>query len=212
MIIYGTKGRIRPSKPNDTLKGACPQCNNHLELSDLKRWFTLYFIPLFPFRHVDTFYYCRECQLSYKKEARGQLMGGKQGRQQLKNENDKAFARTLITCIAYMASADGTISGEEDRMIKDRIQRFSEHRGELENIYNTVSLGQMKESDVEAELRKASGTLTTEGILMLIAEIAKMVLADGRIDREEERLMKHYMKICGVSEGLYETVLAKAKQ
>ena len=70
----------------------------------------------------------------------------------------------------------------------------------------------MKKEDVYGYLRKASEGLTTEGILMLIAEIARMVLSDGKIDKEEERLMKSFMLICGLSEDLYETVLSKVKK
>jgi len=84
MIIFGTKGRISKSREKDTLSKACPQCGNDLNLSELKKWFTLYFIPIFPYSHVDTFYYCDQCEASYKKEARNQLVSGKEGQEALK--------------------------------------------------------------------------------------------------------------------------------
>ena len=212
MIIFGTKGRVRPSKERDELQNACPQCQNHLKLSDLKRWFTLYFIPIFPFQHVDTFYYCKNCKGSYKKEARSQLLGGKKNQEQLQKEVSRAFGETLIVCLSFMAKADGNISMEEEQLIKKHMDKFKENRDELERIYNEVATGRMNKEAIYAQLRKVSQMLTTEGILMLIAELAKMVLADGRIDEKEEKLMKSFMLICGVSEDLYQTVLDKAKR
>lgn len=212
MLIFGTKGRITRSGKNDTLQNACPQCSSHLDLSELKKWFTLYFIPVFPYSHVDTFYYCKECESSYKEEARSRLLGGKESQEALKKESVKLFAVTLIACLSYMAKADGEISREEEEMIQKNISSFKDHGAELDDIYKKVKTGEYDRENVYGYLRKASEVLTTEGILMLIAELARMILADGKIDKEEEKLMKNFMLICGVSEDLYETILDKVKK
>ena len=212
MIIFGTKGRITKSRDKDTLHNACPQCGHHLDLSELKKWFTLYFIPIFPYDHVDTFYYCDKCESSYKKEARNQLLSGKEGQVQLQKEGTKLFANTLIACLTYMAKIDGKISNEEDEMLKKNIEIFRDQSIELKDIYNKVKNGTYNKDNIYSYLRHASEILTTDGILMLIAEIARMIMADGKIDKEEEKLMKNFMLICGLSEDLYETVLDKVKK
>lgn len=212
MIIFGTKGRIKRSSKNETLPKACPQCGNDLDLSELKKWFTLYFIPIFPYSHIDTFYYCKECESSYKEEFRNQLLSGKEEQEQLQAETVKFFAMTLIACLSYMAKVDGEISFEEEKMINDTISTFKDYTSDLEDIYKKVKSEQYKKDDIYAYLRKASEIITTEGILMLIAELARMILADGKIDKEEEKLMKSFMLICGLSEDLYETVLEKVKK
>jgi len=213
MIIFGTKSRVTRSKKNeDKLHKACPQCSNDLDLSELKRWFTLYFIPIFPFNHIDSFYYCKECKSSYKKEARTQLLGGIEGREAVKKETKKMFGTALITCLAYMSSVDGEISSEEDAIINKNIALFQENEVELLDIYKKIKRGKYTKDKVYQILREASKLLTTEGILMMIAEIARVILADGKIDPQEENLMHSFMLVCGISEDLYDTVLAKAKE
>ncbi len=211
MIIFGTKGRITSASGGDILERACPQCGHDLDLSELKKWFTLYFIPVFPYSHIDTFYYCKECEASYKEEARSQLLGGREGQKQVQEEAKKFFSETLIACLSYMAKVDGHIAKEEEAIIQKAISSFSDNSKALNDIYANVKNGKYKKDDIYAYLRKASEVLTSEGILMLIAELARIILSDGKIDKEEEKLMKSFMLICGLSEDLYDTILSKVK-
>lgn len=211
MIIFGTKGRITTAKSSDVLTGACPECTKDLDLRDLKKWFTLYFIPLFPYSHVDTFYYCKDCKSSYKQEARARLLSGDKGRKQLKEESLKLFETTLIACLSYMAKIDGEISAAEEKMINKLISKFKDNASELEEVYKKVKNGVYAKNDVFRYLREASAVLTADGILMLMASLARMILADGKIEKEEEKLMKDFMLVCGVSDDLYQTILDKVR-
>ena len=65
IIIFGTTGKIVKASPEDILPRSCPTCRGDLVLSHLKRYFTLFFIPLFPTSTVDTFYECRTCKQKY---------------------------------------------------------------------------------------------------------------------------------------------------
>jgi hypothetical protein len=65
MIIFGNKTKHSRAKPDKVLKKACPLCKGNLRLYDVKKWFTLYFIPVFPYSTVDNFYGCDECKEMY---------------------------------------------------------------------------------------------------------------------------------------------------
>ena len=73
MIIFGTKTRHSKVKNEETLINSCPYCQRNLELHDLKEWFTLYFIPIFPFNKIESFYKCINCKQTYKKEIKSML-------------------------------------------------------------------------------------------------------------------------------------------
>ena len=67
MIIWGSMGR--------EIKVAhglfhCPQCNSdqHYEHMRVSRYFTLYFIPLFPTETLGEFVRCLACQQTFKPE------------------------------------------------------------------------------------------------------------------------------------------------
>lgn len=74
IIIFGTKNRLVTSSTNDVIINGCPHCRANLELKDVKTYFTLFFMPIFPVRTVSTFYHCNSCDGSYRKEAREQLV------------------------------------------------------------------------------------------------------------------------------------------
>ncbi|MCH8904857.1 MAG: hypothetical protein IIA45_13200, partial [Bacteroidetes bacterium] len=54
--------------------------------------------------------------------------------------------------------------------------------------------------------------LTSEGIMILIGQAARVLLADGRIDKAEEKLMKEYLLVCGLTKDLYASVIEMAKE
>jgi hypothetical protein len=64
MIIYGTRGR-------ETTAGGgrffCPQCRDdaNYQHQKVKRYFTLYFIPLFPMDTLGEFVRCQGCKGEY---------------------------------------------------------------------------------------------------------------------------------------------------
>ncbi len=59
MIIWGFRGRVRPLA---MIRTRCPRCGQEAahRLVRSQRWFTLFFIPIFPFRtrYIATCTYC----------------------------------------------------------------------------------------------------------------------------------------------------------
>jgi hypothetical protein len=59
MIIWGFRGRVRPLA---MVRTRCPRCGQEAahRLVRSQRWFTLFFIPIFPFRtrYIATCTYC----------------------------------------------------------------------------------------------------------------------------------------------------------
>lgn len=66
-FIWGTKGRITVL---DTGLFQCPGCNKPQKyaIKQVRRWFTLYFIPLIPLRIVGTYIECNHCGSSFNQE------------------------------------------------------------------------------------------------------------------------------------------------
>jgi|APSaa5957512622_1039677.scaffolds.fasta_scaffold40831_3 hypothetical protein len=75
MILFGTKTRHTKVKDEVILSNSCPKCQGNLELYDVKEWFTLYFIPIFPFNKVDSCYKCDKCKQAYMKEIKSMFVG-----------------------------------------------------------------------------------------------------------------------------------------
>jgi len=211
MIIYGTKGRLTDAKPEDLLRDACPNCKGNLRLCDLKKWFTLYFIPLFPYSHIESIYHCKECDSSYKESSKSALIGSAKSKEKIQKEAKKMFAMTLAACMTHMAKIDGHISDSELREIKKLSKKFKEYKADIEKVVDKVSKSKNDEYVYEM-LRNAKQVLTTEGNMIIIAQVTKVLLADGKIDKAEEKLLKEYMLICGIPQDLYSSIIEGVKK
>jgi tellurite resistance protein len=212
LIIFGTRGRITGTAPHETLKNACPNCNSNLELKDLKRWFTLFFIPIFPFDTIESFYQCTNCDSSYKRSAREALLGNSQNKEEIEQEAKKLFGKTLIACMTHMAFIDGELSPLELEEIEKVKSSFSDFSAELEDVFTKVKTSSNPEEYVYTLLRQSSEELTSQAIMNIIGLSATVLLADGKIDKEEEKLLKEYLLVCGIPKDMYSTIIEKVQQ
>ena len=208
-IVFGTRGRISDSSEADVLQNACPGCSSDLVLSHLKQWFTLFFIPVFPFNTVDTFYHCKNCDSSYKPEAREILIGDSKSREELENEANKIFAQALVASMTHMAYIDGDFAEEEKVLIEEVMDSFPEYQEELKEIYEKINMDTNYEDEVYDLLRQCSEILTSEGVMVLISQAAQVLLADGKIEKAEVKLLKEYLLVCGLPKNLYQTLIEK---
>ena len=211
ILIFGTRGRITRSSEKDILDKACPNCSADLELKDLKKWFTLFFMPVFPFNTLDTFYQCNNCESSYKKSAREALLSNSSEKEALEKEARKLFGVTLVACMTHMANIDGEISDEEIAEINDVKASFHDFSQEIDAMVEDVKTSENPEEIVYATLRKSSEELTSQAIMNIIGLSAKVLLADGKIDKEEEKLLKEYLLVCGLPKDMYDTVIEKVQ-
>lgn len=211
ILIFGTRGRITRSSEKDILDKACPNCSADLELKDLKKWFTLFFMPIFPFKTLDTFYQCKNCESSYKKSAREALLSNSSDKEALEKEARKLFGLTLAACMTHMANIDGEISDEEVAEINNVKTSFNDFSQEIDAMVENVKTSENPEEIVYTTLRKSSEELTSQAIMNIIGLSAKVLLADGKIDKEEEKLLKEYLLVCGLPKDMYDTVIEKAR-
>ncbi len=211
LILFGARTRISKSREDDVLKNSCPSCGSDLELSDLKRWFTLYFIPIFPVSHVDTFYKCIKCKQTYKKEIKNMLNQNKKQREDIQKNAKKNFAVALAACMTHMAKADGKVSKEEKDEIKKVTSKFPEFKDDINKAIQKVNKSK-SDDDVFKVLRQAQKYLTAEAVMLLIGQLARVLLADGKIDKAEEKLMKEYLLACGLDRNLFSVIIQKVKE
>lgn len=82
----------------------------------------------------------------------------------------------------------------------------------MKATYEHVKRNGNNENFVFDLLNTAREILSTEGLLTILAQSAKVLLADGKIEKGEENLMKEYLVACGLPKEMYKTLLDKLKQ
>ena len=89
--------------------------------------------------------------------------------------------------------------------------KFPEFKNDISKAVQKV-VKSKDDDDVFKILRSSQKYLTAEGVMLMVAQLAKVLLADGRIDKAEEKLMKDYLLALGLDRNLYSVIIAKAKE
>jgi len=115
-IIYGTRGNF-----SDLSRGEfdCPHCRNHTSyrLREVKRYFTLFFLPIFPTGSGLRFVECDSCGSQFNEAV-------------LKSSPATPQDDELLLLVAVRQLRDG-LSVEE---VRDQLTEAGEHREKMESL------------------------------------------------------------------------------
>lgn len=209
-IIFGTRGLKHTVNDSPILSNSCPNCDNGSLVNKLyRRWFTLFFIPVIPLDVVDRFYECDRCGSAYNEKIKTILGQSQAVQDNAQHQARYVYAKALIASMTHMSVIDGDFAVEEEREIKDAIEQFGDIKAELTEIMEKVKRDQNKDNFVFGLLNEARNELSSEAIINILAQAGVVLLADGRIDKAEEDLMKEYLIACGLPKDMYKTLIDK---
>lgn len=211
-IIFGTTGLKTKVKDEQAIIASCPNCSGDLHLKKYTRWFTLFFIPIFPFNTLESFYECSSCNSAYAQKIKSVLSETTESREQALQKAQSLYANALIAAMTHMAIIDNDFAPEEEREIHDTIKKYPQFEDELIGTMNLVKENGNNDNYVFNLLNQVRNELSSEAILNLTAQAAVVLLADGKIEKEEETLMKEYLIACGIPKDFYKTLLDKLKK
>ncbi|MDB4265318.1 TerB family tellurite resistance protein [bacterium] len=205
MIIWG-------SKPITGTLGAgnfnCPVCAQAQQYDQkrVRRFFTLYFIPLFPTSTLGQYVECRSCQgtfepgvLSYDPAAEAQ-------------QTEALFMTAVKQIMIHVCLADGSIDDQEVLQIQ--------------NIYEQLTGARIGESDLREEITVISqgantlyglidhlnGQLNDTGKETAIRSAYLIAAADGHVDQFELEMIHRIAHRMGMSPAHLNGVLTTAQQ
>ena len=211
MKFLWKRARTTPTPFGETLPHACPACDSDVRYSQLNQWIYLGSLPLFPYKNIDSFYKCVNCGSTYRKTIRDYMVIDPEKKAEYKHSLQELFALTLVACATYMAVIDEGMARKEKKKLReiiDEVQGLADVHAVANRILNSED---KSKEEVFSLLRQATQQLTHEAIILLLARVAEMLLADGEISAEEKRLMHRFLGVAGLSDSLYETVLLQAR-
>ena len=116
-----------------------------------------------------------------------------------------AFFTTTFAVMGAVAKADGRVSREEIRMAEAVMAEMSLDDARRQTAINLFGQGKRADFDLDAVLeqfrRECHGRTTLIGMFIEIQ--LQAAYADGRLDPEEDRLLRHICRLLGVSEFDY---------
>lgn len=202
MIIFGIKARFTKVKPLDVLSGSCPECKGDLYLENLKKWFTLYFIPVFPYEKLDTVYKCAGCGNTFKQAIKGMLAESKEAGKKAK----KVFAEAAAAALTYLSRIDSGMNKEAKEVLDELAKTMPEYR---QDIAKTMEKTGKDEEAILEKLTVARNSLSNEGALILAAQIARVVKA-GKPGAKRDDIVKKYILALGITREMFGKLLGTA--
>ena len=178
MIIFGTRG-VKFKIDEGTFM--CPQCATERDYKHKKvrRFFTLYFIPLIPLDSLGDFVECQDCKGTFV--SRVLEYQPSVGENQFQSEYEKAMRHSMI----MMMLADGEIDENELDMVLKIINKFGHNDMTMAELEDLVEVVELQNEPVEKYLSRITPSLNEHGKEIIIECAMAVAASDGHVDQSE---------------------------
>lgn len=183
MLIWGWRGRKKTLSEGVFYSPALGH-DGQYRLIEMRRWFTLFFIPIIPLKVLGTFVECQESGATYDPRI---LEGGTNA------EFLDQLSAGVREIVAKVAMADGEITDEERRLA---VEIVSGYVPTYDLATFQEDLDRVSAAPLDDRLLYLSGSLDVEGREKLLTAAATVMTADGSIDDRDRKA------VTDIGEGL----------
>ena len=182
MIIFGTRGVTYTAKSGDF---HCPKCSSHQPYRQkrVRRFFTLYFIPMIPLDLHGEYVECQRCRGTYRADVLSYDPNAANA------EFQAEFHRTIKLVMARMVLADGVVDDSEVEVICDIYNRLTNSDMSEREARREIAEVEHQSDDLATLLSKCAGFLNDEGKEMVVRAAFLIAAADGEFQDEEKELL-----------------------
>ena len=200
LIIFGTRGVTYTAGEGEF---HCPDCGKQpYRHRRVRRFFTLYFIPLIPLDMLGEYIECGRCEGTYKLEVL--QLDPDAGRKEFQAEFHAAVKRTL----ALMSLADGHVDDAEVKTIADIYGSLTDRAVSEDEVRNEIEQARRDGRDVSQYLGTVGGMLNEHGKEMVVRAAVMVAAADGTFQDEEKVLLAGIAKALQMSSAHFNGVLS----
>lgn len=200
MIIFGTRGVTYSYNKGDF---HCPSCGSQRPYNHkrVRRFFTLYFIPVLPLDLLGEYIECPNCRGTYRTEVLN-FDPGAQG-QKFEAEFHRAIKRVMV----LMMLADGVVEDEEVEVIRKIYSQLTDSEMSEDDVHDEIKEVQRAKLDVKSALSKCVGFLNEDGKKMVVKAAFLVAAADGVFQDEEKALIATIGQSLGLSSAQLNSII-----
>ena len=204
MIIFGTRG-ITTTPEKGTFY--CPRCqdNQNYNLKRVRRFFTLYFIPIIPLDMLGEYVECPACQGTYDPEILDY---------DPREENQRLEALYFVAVkhvMIGMLLADGVIDDNEVRTLQTIYQDMTGTQLPEDEIREEIAVVRASGNSPVELVAQLNGQLNDVGRETVIRAAYSIAAADGHVDPSEMALIGDIGKTLGFTPAHLAGVLQSAQ-
>ena len=203
-VIFGTRG---VTMTKETAHFHCPSCNATQQYRHrrVRRFFTLYFIPLIPLDLVGEYVECQGCQNSYKLAVLSYDPAA--GQAQFEAEFHWAVKRVMVS----MMLADGAVEEREVATIRSVYQRLAGQELARSDVDREIDLARSDGRGVIEALKDLSPGLNDPGKELVVKAALYVAAADGNFDEKEKDLVGEIGAALGMTPAHLKGVIQSAQ-
>lgn len=194
MIIWGTTGIASTRERGQFF---CPKCNGHApyQHKSVRRFFTLYFIPLIPLNNVGEFIRCGKCRSGFNEA----VLNHDPSKQAA--ALDTLVKTALLRVLADLVAADGVITDSEILTMQSVFEEVSGIPLDELDARQYVDEAPRHTGALDALLAGLGPNLTNAGREMVLTAALRIAGADGEIAPSESARIEQFASSLGVSKA-----------
>ncbi len=182
MIIFGTRGVTYSKDKGDF---TCPSCGgassyNHKRV---RRFFTLYFIPLIPLDMLGEYVECQSCSNTFQKEVLDYDPAA--AAQDFQAEYQRVVKRVMV----QMLLADGVIDDQEIETVRDVYRQVANVELSQDDVRREIQAAGTDGRGIRQYLESLVGNLNDAGKETVVQAALMIAAADGEFQEEEKHLL-----------------------
>ncbi len=184
LIIWGTKG------VQDTLGGGqffCPGCRDDRPYTHQKmsRYFTLFFIPLFPVSEVGRYIECDYCMGTYDEEVLELAARIQEDQDAVRSKYEEAVRRIMVG----MMMVDGEMDDDEVTAIVELSDRLPGKAMTADEVRDEAVMAEADDRTVEEFAAAVAPGINDHGKDLLFRAALAVAAADGVFEDSEKDLL-----------------------
>lgn len=198
MIIFGTRGL--------TLSGgkgqfSCPRCGDGQDYihRKVRRFFTLYFIPLIPLNLLGEYVECQTCESSWDVKILDPNAE--------QEEFASAFEKATLQIMLLMMLADGAIDDKEIAEVAEVYAELTEQNIQTDEVRRQADELQASGVTVATAMKEIAPMLNESGKETVIKAALFIAMADGEFKEEEQDILLQTADAMSMTEAHFNGVL-----
>jgi tellurite resistance protein len=182
-VIFGSRG-ITSTKGTGNFH--CPECRQERGYRNrvVRRFFTLFFIPVIPLGEVGRYVECDACTGTFRPD----VLSYDPSAEQRHVEAEFHGATKLV--MIHMLLADGEVDDAEVDVIVDVLGTLTGRPADAALIREQIDSAAVRQRDPVSVAAELSPYLNTAGKEIVVRAAIRVAWADGHLDRREETLLE----------------------
>ena len=205
MIIMGTRGVTYTKSRGDF---HCPQCatQSPYRQKRVRRFFTLYFIPILPLNMLGEYVECPQCRGTFKTDVLNWDPDAAAA------EFEAEFQRGLKRVMIEMLLADGVVEDDEVEMCRQIYNNIAGRSITPQELRAEITEAQQDGTAVTQYLQQIAPMLNDRGKELIVSGAFFVSAADGEFQEQEQQFMLEIAHAMGLSPAHLHGIISSLTQ